>query len=143
MAKSRINKFHYGLILGFICVSALAAYVPFAITSGGTKERIESACVGGNSTCTADCASSPCTISRNSSAWITLTRSTTGAYQGTFAAGTFSATPVCWGQAMNGDYLPLRFDSSTLTSTLIDIILKASTGSAADGRFSIACMGPR
>lgn len=114
---------------------------PNAVTSSVNNSKLESVCVGGNSTCTADCTSSPCTLSGSNTSWVAITRSATGTYQATMSG--FSAKPLCWGQAQNGDYLPLRFDNSTATATLLDIITKTSGAAAADTRFNLFCTGPK
>ena len=112
--------------------------------SSGLERTIRVA-VAGNSTPSAVCSSSPCTIVRQSGASVTsVTRASTGLYTVNVAPGTFSAPPVCtvavgysgvvsygWGAA----------DQSSSTAIVVQTFNAA--GTTTDHIFGLNCTGPR
>jgi hypothetical protein len=109
-------------------------------TSG--MERVERARITGGSDST-DCTSSPCTITRQSGAWLSsVTRSGTGGYTLNFATGMFSSIPECTCSAETGSSYGLCVYRPSTSSS--GTILTASNGTTpTDMRFSVICMGPR
>lgn len=122
-------------------LSALAAYIPYAVTSGNNKERIERATIAEGGSCTA----SPCTITRQSGSWLTsVTRASGGNYTANFAAGTFSAAPTCVFGLDNANTVRFATISGPVTSSSMVFITEHFNGSATDFRdLQIICMGPR
>lgn len=88
---------------------------------------------------TSDCTSTPCTISANSGAFTSVTRSTTGTYAVNYPAGTWSTNPACTWSANTQESLFGSFPSSTS----VGIVLRNSSGTNSDGAFTLYCIGPR
>lgn len=86
-----------------------------------------------------DCTTSPCTIARQSGAFTSVTRSTTGTYSVNYPAGTWSASPICLFTSNN----PEQQWGAYPTSTSFVIVMKNSSGTLSDGGFHTYCIGPR
>ena len=109
-------------------------------TSG--MERVERVHFAGNSGGTASCTASPCTIVSQSGSWVSsILRNALGDYFVNFAAGAFSAPPVCYVQTSGGNYIARMEAPSTGGVQLYTYLPSTSAGT--DGRLHIQCMGPR
>lgn len=104
-----------------------------SITSGSTgARRLESATF-----------TSGGVVSSSSSSW--ATSSGTSPYTITIVAGTFSAVPSCWCDAINGTNNDVCSISTVTSSTSVDAwVRNATTGTSVSSRpFSIFCEGPK
>lgn len=129
------KTFSIGILLGVFSTVALAAYVPYSVTSGQNKERIERAKVDIN------CNSSTTVLSQSGS-WITSCACQgTGDVICTIATGVFSAAPACTYTAQannnvsNSGQAPTATSFRARTRTLGDV--------DANDTFYVMCMGPR
>jgi hypothetical protein len=120
-----------------------------SVTSNSSgSERVERARIAG-ATATTNCSSSPCTVTRQSGTWISVTRSSTGLYTGTITSGIFSDVPSCFCQARESAGNAGRFCSAFATSTTnIDIRTgypSDTSGSTTnvDTFMDLFCLGPR
>lgn len=113
-----------------------------SVTSGSSgTTRTESAMFAGASE-TTKCSSSPCTVYRPSSAWISsVTRTGLGSYTIAIASGQFSAAPICTcsGHALGAlNACELREDSTTQVR-----VYTGTNATSEDNGVSITCSGPR
>lgn len=103
-----------------------------------TTERVERARIsnGSGNACT----SSPCSIERSSSSWLSVTRSGTGDYAVTFSP-TFPSAPICVGTKIDAiGMISPQLVSSTGISNLYST---NPSGTLTDGAIDIICIGPR
>lgn len=111
-------------------------------SSANTYLRTETAAFSGNSSMTADCTASPCTLFGYSTGWITnVTRSATGTYSVNFATAVFSAAPICMVVVAGNGSASTAFISTVPTSSAVGV--RTLTTIAADGGAYITCTGPR
>lgn len=115
------------------------------VTSSSTGLiRIESFAFGGASDASS-CTSSPCTLYRNTSVGISVTRSGTGSYAISFPAGMFSAAPVCTFSSYQVGINPAvcsGFGTPSATSypSIACVVLG---GGVVDAKSDVHCVGPR
>jgi hypothetical protein len=88
------------------------------------------------------CSSGTCSVTRESSNWITTTFNSTGAYNISFTAGEFSAAPICVASGVNesGPQSYCRVNTGA-TSTTATMSCSNPSGTVNAG-FNIWCMGP-
>lgn len=130
--------------------SMQAPFTVGSVTSTTTgKEHIERVTFSGNSSGTAACTSSPCTIVSQSGSWVSsVTRTGTGTYTVNFTAGEFTAAPTCTctsnGDSGASDVCVIGNGGIPSTSSaLIDIAkLAGATQPAADSTVEMICQGP-
>jgi hypothetical protein len=110
-------------------------------------ERVERATVSGSSgSDTTTCASSPCSIRRQSGFWLSsVTRNSVGDYTLNIASGIFSDIPDCALLSRNSDTVYCSPGANTLTSTAYRFACRTVSGTPTllDTSFSVICMGPR
>jgi hypothetical protein len=115
--------------------------IPGSIYSNSSSvERIERLSVDST------CSSTPCTITRQSGAWVSsVTRASAGLYTVNIASGTFSAIPTCLVTQKTADKISIRSNESSInSSTVFNFGAHASdAATATDIAFDIICMGPR
>ena len=101
--------------------------------------RIESVSV------TSDCTSSPCTIARQSSAWVSsIARTGTGQYSINLVSGTFSSAPDCYCSSISVGITATNCAKNQLESTsLVRFVTVNLAGASNDSSFSVTCVGPR
>jgi hypothetical protein len=107
-----------------------------SVTSNSNNAmRFESAIV-------ATCTSSPCSISTQSSSWLTsVTRAGTGVYTFNYPGGTWGSAPTCVCSSQNGTYGYCAVFGSATTFTQIATFTGA--GAVTDSTFNMICYGPR
>ncbi|MGL4556280.1 MAG: hypothetical protein ACRCV5_02170, partial [Afipia sp.] len=118
---------------------------PGSVTSNSSgTERVERARVGGSTNDTTVCSSSPCTIHRQSGAWLTsVSRGGSGSYTLNIATGIFSGPPTCtFNPANNASLFATSAGTTTATSVGFTSAV-SSTGTVTDTYFDVICMGPR
>lgn len=123
-------------------IQALSTGSGSAVSSDGSAERIERATFGGANDVTA-CSSSPCTIHRQSGAWLTsVVRNGTGDYTLNIVNGMFSAPPVC---IFYSRYSTTTiFPASANTSTSYNFKnFNTNTSTYVDTAMDLICMGPK
>ncbi len=88
------------------------------------------------------CTTTPCTISKTSSNWLTnITRlGLAGYYSLNFASGTFSDTPAC--SCFGGGFVGVSCTINTESSSAVSFITSLGA-TAADTNFRVTCIGPR
>lgn len=101
--------------------------------------RIESVAV------TSDCTSSPCTIARQSSAWVSsIARTGTGEYTINFVSGVFSSTPDCYCSSISVGITATNCAKNLLESTSsVRFLTTTMAGANTNSTFSVSCIGPR
>lgn len=113
-------------------------------SSSYNLERTERVSFGGTTEPSA-CTTSPCTIYRNTPAITSVTRTGAGLYTINFAAGSFSAAPVCVSQQTGFSLAGwTQRQTATVPTTAIyqiQTIVNSTTGDA--GAVDVICMGPR
>jgi len=119
-----------------------------SVTSNSSGlERVERASFGGSTVDNSVCSSSPCTIWRQSGAWLSsITRNTTGSYSPVINSGIFSATPSCsftCGAATTTTIISSIYNVSTWSSTSVSIGTVNGSNVVSDAECSIICQGPR
>jgi hypothetical protein len=126
----------------FSAKKTIEGYLSKTVTSTGNfTERMERVSFGGASD-TTSCASSPCTIHRQSGAISSVTRLTNGQYVVNFKAGTWSDKPVCTGMASNGaNAMFLYLNSRSTTTYQFQTVTDA--GGSTDSYVDVQCVGPR
>lgn len=136
-------------------VTPVAQSMPMPILVGGVTsnstgaERVERLLFGGTASGgepATTCAASPCVVAAQSGSWVSsVTRTSTGIYPVTIAAGIFSAPPACtctagWSGVGSGGICAATGDSATA----ITVSTYANNGSGVqDNAVSVICMGPR
>lgn len=107
------------------------------VTDNTSTERIERAYIAGGGSC----ASSPCTITSQSGAWLSsVTRTGAGSYTLNFVSGIFSAVPNCMILAAT----EIAEAGATGTSTTFLFVTADAAGTPSDSsRINVICMGPR
>lgn len=117
---------------------AAASYIPGAVTSGASKERIERARIANNGTAS---------IGSQSGSWLSsVSRAAAGYVTLNFASGIFSSAPVCVCTADINPATNVRgcdLNLAPTTSSVSFHVYHDSTGADQDGDFSVICMGPR
>jgi hypothetical protein len=87
------------------------------------------------------CTSTPCTINRASSSWVTsVTRNGTGDYTLNLAAGSFASQPVCFTAVRGINSFHAIYSPST---SVVNLEVRNNGLTLTDARFSITCMGAR
>jgi hypothetical protein len=118
-----------------------------SVTSNSSGlERMERISFSGNSTMSANCTSTPCTIATQSGSWVTsVSHSSTGVYVLNIPAGEFSAQPTCVSSTDNG--LATSFNCEQLynggSSTAVTLKAFNASHTLTDGGCHAVCMGPR
>lgn len=130
------------LLLLFLSVNTWGSYIPNAVTSGGSKFRVESVLFAGNATPSAVCSGATCTIALQSSSWVSsITRVSAGVYTVSIASGTFSATPMCiCSTGYNAVASPSICGSGNSSPSSTSFTVNANS---ADNVVWLMCMGPR
>lgn len=118
------------LLLLFVSTSAMATYLPFQLSSGGSLLRIESAHVTG-STCAA--------TQQTSTNWISSVVHNSTGNCSLVVTGTFSSNPVCQLTATNNNNF--LYVSSATTGTINPLGFAVSNQAASDADFNISCVG--
>jgi hypothetical protein len=95
-----------------------------------------------------DCASTPCTITRQSGTtsdgFSSITRAVGAVYTANIASGTYPTAPYsCSVQIGNTSAASSCILSSLITSAGFDFVCLNTSGSAIDSKFYITCTGPR
>lgn len=123
-------------------VSLPAPILVGSITSSGSGAmRMESARIASLDNGTA-CTSSPCSVFRKSSDWLSsVTRTGTGDYALNFASGTFGTAPIC--VASKVDATGVCSPQGTSASGMTNLICVNQADTVTDGGIDIICMGPK
>lgn len=86
---------------------------------------------------------STATVSRNSSSWLSVTRSSAGIYTLNFTGGTWSAPPTCQ-ITLEDSAMGFHRFSNTMTATSVNLNTSNTTDTVSEDRnFNITCIGPR
>ena len=112
-------------------------------TSG--QERIERVSFGGASAHT-NCTSTPCTVSSQSGSWVSsVTRSGTGVYSISIAAGMFSSAPICTciGKGVGSTNGWCQMTDTPNSTSAVPLQTLNSAGAFVDNAVEVICMGPR
>lgn len=130
------KTFSYGTIFGFFAAIALAAYVPYAVTSGADKQRVEWVRIE-NSGGTASTKS-------QSGSWVaSYTNPATGKIAVTITSGVFSAAPSCLCVVADGDINGFCYQNGTVSSTSATFQTRTDAGSNSNSDVDVICFGPR
>jgi len=122
-----------GIVLGLFCAVAMAAYIPNAITTGGTKYRIEQAKI-----------SSTGTVSAESSDWINGSASvSTGTYTMTLNSGIFSVAPICFSNVDNGFINGFSAINGVPSTSTVVVRTYNNSGVQTASDNALICMGQR
>lgn len=123
----------------FWSIHSFGSYIPYAVTSGGNKFRIEEAWVAGV------CTSTPCTIGGQSGSWLSsISRSATGMYAANINAGIFSVAPACIVGAMASTSTRCQVITNTPSTSSVSIYCQnPSLLADKDSGFNLICMGSR
>jgi hypothetical protein len=117
-----------------------------SVTSGSAgAERVERILFGGGGTVTSptSCTGSPCTTITTSSSWVSsITRSGAGIYVVNFAAGTWSAPPLCVIQPECNSLLHVGAPTGK-SASLVNVTIYNLAGAAADDAVTLTCTGPK
>lgn len=119
------------------------AYVGNVQSSTAGQLSLEYVSFGASTEPTA-CTASPCTMYRHSAAVTSVTRTGTGNYSINFAAGTWSAPPVCVGLqgAFSLSEWMGRTGTPTTSAYTVQTILSTGGGTPGDAWGDIICTGP-
>lgn len=119
-------------------------------TSGDAKTKVVYAAFGGSASGgwpTTVCSSSPCVIASQSGSWLTqVSRTGTGTYQFTIAAGEFSGPVVCTAiTGIAGVIGGGPVDQAVVTNTATSAGIRTfnTAGTIIDQGASVTCLGPR
>lgn len=137
--KNFKNSSLFGPILITAAAFLMAAYIPFLVSSGADKIRIEAAVVAGPS-------GGACAVTEiGSSDWINGNASSgaTGACTFSFNANVWTAAPSCQCTTHGGNTRNCSTSSAPTTSAWSTITFITSTGAAENNVISIMCVGQR
>ncbi len=148
--RAQVNSGNLGVYSVLWTVKQLDQQVPAPVIAGGVVSplagvmNIVSVAFAGNVGETAACTTDPCTIARQSGGVTSVTRVSPGAYDVNFAAGTFSAPPVCTGARTDIITIgPVTGTGIANTSTVAHMYTTNLAGSASDDGMHVICIGPK
>lgn len=99
---------------------------------------------GGTQASPVNCTTSPCTIISQSGSWVSsTTRTSTGVYVVNLSPGAFSSTPSCMLGSHRDNVIVPNVSAASSTTINLTSYLSNSGGTAADGQFTLFCMGPK
>lgn len=125
--------------------TASAPLLVGSVTSNSSGlERVVRVAFSGNSSWTASCSSTPCTVNSTDNSVTGVTKGITGSYTVTFAAGVFSSAPVCTGSGIEFavGYRSLVQDFGASNSTTAALVC-ANGNTMTNCAGTVLCMGPR